>query len=180
MSKDPPLDIFPVRYFLKSVKMYPVGSSGSQGRHLGVGRGGLPPTLTLKNSDFCVFAHKMFFFFIFCPPPRKSVKILPPHLERNWNDVPGGSWTSNLSVLLAGKHLNTASVQPHWFYLPSTGDGWCSLIIIKFVHKINLVLFDYLLLVDCRRFQAAHCFDFGRRGSLDGILGTWTCDINRY
>jgi len=39
----------------------------------GRGEGAFPPDL--ENSDFWVFAHKMFFYIL--PPPRKSVKILP-------------------------------------------------------------------------------------------------------
>jgi len=48
------------------------------GTSLGGGRGGIPPILILKNSDFCVFAFNILFFSYFAPPPRKSVKILPP------------------------------------------------------------------------------------------------------
>jgi len=52
-----------------------------QGRHLEGGAGGAFTPMNLKNNDFfSVFAYKIV-FFIFCPPLRKSVKMLPPPLE---------------------------------------------------------------------------------------------------
>jgi len=52
-----------------------------QEHHWGGGRWGICIPLNLKNSDFCVFAHTIFFFLL-CPLPRKSVEIVPP-LEKS-------------------------------------------------------------------------------------------------
>jgi len=53
---------------------------------LGGGAGGaFAPSRFRKRVIFCVFTQ--FVFFIFCPPPRKSVKILPPP-GKNLKDVP--------------------------------------------------------------------------------------------
>jgi len=61
-----------------------------QGRHLGGGRGCICPTLILKIVTFWCFCLQNFVFSLFAPP-RKLVKILPPPLGKNWNDVPATS-----------------------------------------------------------------------------------------
>jgi len=57
----------------------------SAGTSFGRGQGGgFALHLILKNSDFLCFCLQNFVFFIFCPPPRKSVKIPPPPKKLKW------------------------------------------------------------------------------------------------
>jgi len=57
---------------------------GGQGGHLS-------PPMILKSSDFLCFYTQNFCFFHILPPPRKSVKILPPMEKTEMTSLTGTS-----------------------------------------------------------------------------------------